>query len=862
MTNPNARGTYSRSFSGNYVGISTLSKQVESRPTHLEKTTPVYRVPPKQGEPNIIKCTSKLPKQPSILAAKRLTKISRLGKGTYGVVYVGKQDQVPEKPSHNLNELAVKRNIVENSTSYIGSVKELDILSRLKGHPFIVDLLAISFDNPFNTGLSPLREKGRREDDIFFIFEKGAYDGNTLIYGGWTQYSYIKSAMIQSLLGLEYMHSKGIIHRDIKPSNMLWFRDGENRYLKLCDFGLSKINTSQENTSPRVVTAWYRAPEIICQWRDYNQKSDVWSLGCVFFELISRHPYLKDAPEDDHFLHKHLLARYHERLSDEDLRAIDKAGRYGLVSSRQFSVFPLEKRLRMSEEEIDNFDKSGAGGTYRQYIDLLNGMLKLNPHKRMTAEEALNHPFFDGYRKTIDKIRIKYPPRRDQPEIIRIMYCNEIIWVRNIIFRIHDAQNTTSWYKARIMFQSLDIFHRYLYYLEKNGLIENSSVEIDTIDVSRNFGRYHTKYDTELRMLVCIYISMKYFTTMHPPISYNDLVTAPYKTSKAIKEAEEFEMILITTILRNRIYRPTILEAVDDFDMKLDPDQTAMLLNYYGRLKNSHEYTYHDLLVKFYSENDCAFFRKKPVFINTDNASAETTSPSEMSSNELDYPHNTGSELFLAEKNQSTVIAKIESIEKQDPELSNCDGIKSNSLIDGPGSLTFEQGSESDLTDGAISRVPVKIPTYFRTANNQLNSTRAEITNIGALTGNLNRSSGGFRTGPIYTRRSLSKATKEETPSDNDSASSNSQTNEKDLPNTLISKLNQDEIPINSRNINSRNINPRNINPRNINPRNINPRNINPGDINPRKMSISPEITIIKDTGPIFDSPEIIILDD
>ena len=85
------------------------------------------------------------------------------------------------------------------------------------------------------------------------------------------------------------MNGKGIIHRDIKPSNMLWFRaGGDNRLFKLCDFGLAKVLSGQENTTPKVVTSWYRAPEISFRWNDYSFDSDIWSMGCVFFEMMTK----------------------------------------------------------------------------------------------------------------------------------------------------------------------------------------------------------------------------------------------------------------------------------------------------------------------------------------------------------------------------------------------------------------------------------------------------------------------------------------------------------------------------------------------------------------------------------------------
>ena len=758
----------------------------------------------------IIRCTSKIPKHPNILAPKKLTKIDRLGKGTYGVVYTGRQDieirfsstgkvqEVNHKDKSrggNFPELAIKRNIIEEDTTYIGSIKELDLLSRLKGHPFIVDLLAISLENPFNTNLSPLRERSRREDNIFFIFEKGAYDGNTLIYGGnggRTAYNYIKLAMIQSLIGLEYMHGKNIMHRDIKPSNMLWFRLGNNRLLKLCDFGLSKVMTSQEVSSPRVVTAWYRAPEIIFKWRDYTTKADVWSMGCVFFELLKKHPYLKDAPEDDHVLYRHLLERFHEKLTDLDLTSINKHGAYQRISSREFThTRNMRHRISLPLREIDSFNNAGQGGTYDQFIDLIEGMMKLLPSERFTCTDALNHPFFEGYRDYIDRIRTKFPPERDQPEIIRIMSGSEIKWASIIFFTIYTNQRSLSWYKPRIIFQAFDIFHRYLQHLEENNII-NPEVQPGEISKDNKRGRYHNKYETELRVMTCIYISIKYFTSMHPPCSFNELVTPIYKTPIALKEAEEFEMVLVTTLLRNRVYRPTIFEVAEDFGILLDTPTTGYLLKYFGSLPESNQYTYHDLFVDFNPDVK----DNKPIFVNIDHIAASINSTPEVSSNETTDPvFSKSSEISMVSKstsistntNTNTTSISTNTNDNRSSKLyrPHYSNNNPNNNIN-PNTSNFisiignQNGTDSSISDSMkddisaaphIPEVIIPIPTYVRTIGNKITSTRAEISKIGPVTGNFRTNNGETRIGKVIpTRSTLLRYKKDEISSENDSS--------------------------------------------------------------------------------------------
>jgi mitogen-activated protein kinase 1/3 len=94
--------------------------------------------------------------------------------------------------------------------------------------------------------------------------------------------------MYQTLRGLLYIHSANVIHRDLKPSNILV---NKNCDLKICDLGLARgFQIEDENKTEYVVTRWYRAPEVILQASEYTKAIDVWSVGCIFAELIGRTP--------------------------------------------------------------------------------------------------------------------------------------------------------------------------------------------------------------------------------------------------------------------------------------------------------------------------------------------------------------------------------------------------------------------------------------------------------------------------------------------------------------------------------------------------------------------------------------------
>lgn len=93
--------------------------------------------------------------------------------------------------------------------------------------------------------------------------------------------------LYQILRGLKYIHSAKVLHRDMKPSNLIL---NTNCDLKICDFGLARVTSENHFMTEYVVTRWYRAPELLLKSHGYTAAIDVWSVGCIFMEMVNRKP--------------------------------------------------------------------------------------------------------------------------------------------------------------------------------------------------------------------------------------------------------------------------------------------------------------------------------------------------------------------------------------------------------------------------------------------------------------------------------------------------------------------------------------------------------------------------------------------
>jgi glycogen synthase kinase 3 beta len=281
------------------------------------------------------------------------------GKGSFGVVYMATNVNTGEV-------VAIKRVLQDRRYKN----RELQIM-RMVNHPNIVTLK----DSFYET----------QDDDVFLnlvldYVPKNLYEVSSVYVKQKRQMPliYIKLYIYQLCRALAYIHSMGICHRDIKPQNLLI--DPETHILKLCDFGSAKILVKGEPNVFYICSRYYRAPELIFGAVDYTQAIDIWSVGCVFAELLLGQPIFAGENSIDQLVE---IIKVLGTPTREQIKAMN----------------PTSKEFRLPQIKPHPWNKVFPSGTSEQAIHLISQMLEYTPSKRIGALEACAHPFFDELRR-------------------------------------------------------------------------------------------------------------------------------------------------------------------------------------------------------------------------------------------------------------------------------------------------------------------------------------------------------------------------------------------------------------------------------------------------------------------------------
>lgn len=206
--------------------------------------------------------------------------------------------------------------------------------------------------------------------------------------------------LYQMLCGIKHLHSAGIIHRDLKPSNIVVKSDCS---LKILDFGLARTAGSAFTMTPYVVTRYYRAPEIILGM-GYSENVDVWSIGCIFGEMIRGSVMF---PGTDHIDQWNKVT---ELLATPPQSFFDRLQ----PSVRMYCANrPKQKGYTIEELFPEELFPTGNKQKVQQARELLDKMLVVDPLKRITIKQALNHPYVHVWYDA-DEVEAPAPAQYDQ----------------------------------------------------------------------------------------------------------------------------------------------------------------------------------------------------------------------------------------------------------------------------------------------------------------------------------------------------------------------------------------------------------------------------------------------------------------
>eukprot|EP01026_Neomeris_dumetosa_P053301 TRINITY_DN47588_c0_g2_i3.p2 TRINITY_DN47588_c0_g2~~TRINITY_DN47588_c0_g2_i3.p2 ORF type:complete len:490 (-),score=78.10 TRINITY_DN47588_c0_g2_i3:411-1880(-) len=294
----------------------------------------------------------------------------QIGEGTYGDVFLA----------------------LDKDTRETVALKKLKMQYMKEGFPLTIlrelnQLQELKFPNILT--LKEVVRDGNNVDDaaIYMVLEYMDHDLIGLAQRMKWNFSVpqIKCLMKQMVKGIYFMHKKGVVHRDLKTANILLDKKGN---LKIADFGLSRKirdfgddDKAEGYMSPTVITLWYRPPELLMQCTRYGPEVDIWSLGCIFAELLTGKALFPGTNEQDQL---QWICRIMGSPTDDNWPGVSKLKLFYLCP-QQTKANKLRQQLQQNNKNCDIGDKA---------YDLLQKMLQMDPSRRASAEEILRHEYF------------------------------------------------------------------------------------------------------------------------------------------------------------------------------------------------------------------------------------------------------------------------------------------------------------------------------------------------------------------------------------------------------------------------------------------------------------------------------------
>nr|XP_033778228.1 cyclin-dependent kinase 11B isoform X4 [Geotrypetes seraphini] len=309
--------------------------------------------------------------------------LNRIEEGTYGVVYRARDKKTEEIVA--LKRLKMEK---EKEGFPITSLREINTILKAQ-HPNIVTVREIVV--------------GSNMDKIYIVMNYVEHDLKSLMETMKQPFlpGEVKTLMIQLLRGVKHLHDNWILHRDLKTSNLLLSHAG---ILKVGDFGLAReYGSPLKPYTPVVVTLWYRAPELLLGAKEYSTAIDMWSVGCIFGELLTQKPLFPGKSEIDQI-----------NKVFKDLGSPSEKIWPG------YNELPAVKKMTFTEYPYNNLRKRFGALLSDQGFDLMNKFLTYCPARRINAEDGLKHEYFRETPLPIDPSMFPtWPAKSEQQRVKR-----------------------------------------------------------------------------------------------------------------------------------------------------------------------------------------------------------------------------------------------------------------------------------------------------------------------------------------------------------------------------------------------------------------------------------------------------------
>eukprot|EP01083_Nonionella_stella_P176715 619028_1 len=329
-------------------------------------------------------------------------RLNTIDEGTYGVVHRARCRITGEV-------VALKKvKLLKSADGFpITSIREISLLLQLK-HPNIIDVREVVVSKDMS-GVYMVMDYMEHDMKGIMQIKKGAFStsevkclmiqllkaveymvmdymehdmkGIMQIKKGAFSTSEVKCLMIQLLKAVEYMHTNWVLHRDLKTSNILYSNNG---VLKVCDFGMArKYGSPLKPYSHQVVTLWYRAPELLLGCEKYSIAVDMWSVGCVFAEFLTNKALFQGKAEMEQI---ELIFKMMGTPTEKTWPGLSK-----LKHTSRFKFKIHKGKLR---QQFPSSSYMGSAHLSEAGFDLLRRLLSMDPKGRLSATDALAHPWF------------------------------------------------------------------------------------------------------------------------------------------------------------------------------------------------------------------------------------------------------------------------------------------------------------------------------------------------------------------------------------------------------------------------------------------------------------------------------------